>query len=159
MTTIPEHFHFTAFLFLLVCIVFAPISANSTEMVSIKGDKVILREEPDSQSRPLWELGNGYPLEILKKKGDWIFIRDFEKTTGWLPKTKVSKTHYVVVKANRNEEQSINIRKDPTLDSTIVGNAFYGVVFSILQKKGGWVQVQHETGVTGWTKSDFLWGL
>jgi len=143
------------FTFLVCCSEYA----ISAQIYSIKGERVFLREDPDSKSKSYWEFGNGFPVEVLKKKGDWLFIRDFEKDTGWVHKTKLSKIARVVVKANKNEEQAINIRTDPTLDSTVVGKAFYGVVFFPLQRKNGWVQVQHETGLTGWVKSEFLWGL
>lgn len=132
---------------------------TSTEMASIKGDMVPLRTEPDPKAKSQWELGNGYPVEVLKKKGDWAFIRDFERDTGWIPRIQISKSPQVVVKANKNEEQAINIRKGPTLDSVVVGNAYYGVVFLLLQKRDGWVQVRHESGLTGWIKTEFLWGI
>ena len=41
----------------------------------------------------------------------------------------------------------------------MVATAIYGVVFRVLAKKDGWVQIQHENGVKGWIRQDLLWGI
>lgn len=129
------------------------------ETASIQGDQTPLRQRPDKTSTVLWELNNGFPIEIIKKQGDWLNIRDFENDSGWVHKSRISSKHHVIVKANRNEEQAINIRSAPSTNSTTIGNAFYGVVFTLIEKKDGWIKVKHDSDLTGWIKADLLWGL
>ncbi len=130
-----------------------------SETLSVQGEKVNLRTSPDQKAKALWEYGNGFPLEILKKQGEWVFVRDFENDSGWIHKSRLQKSQSVIVKANKAEEKTINVRGSASIDSTIVATAYYGVVFTALEKKGSWLQVRHESGLTGWVKLDFVWGL
>lgn len=133
-------------------------SASATEVLSVKGDKVNMRSGPGIQYLVKWEYGTGFPLEILKKQGDWLQVKDFEDEIGWIHKSHLHKNSQMIVKANKNHGQTVNIRSGPGNENTIVGNAHHGVVFSKLEVKSDWVKVQHESGLTGWIKKSFLWG-
>ena len=148
------------FLLILVLLVFFSFF-NTTygEVLSIQGDKVTLRSGPDPKSKPLWEYGNGFPLEVLKKQGEWLMVKDFENDSGWIHKSRLQKSQQVIVKANKDENKTINIRNGPGTSNPIVGNAYYGVVFSVLEKNGQWLLIRHESGLSGWVKADLLWGL
>ncbi len=154
---LPQKMIFIFFFFIIV-IFYYPILGRS-ETVSVQGDKVNLRINPDQKSKTLWEYGNGFPLEVVKKQGDWVFVKDFENDSGWIHKTRLQKSHQVIVKANKDEEKAINVRSGPGTDNPISANAYYGVVFTALEKKGQWLQVRHETGLIGWIKLDFVWGF
>jgi SH3-like domain-containing protein len=130
----------------------------TAEVLSIKLDKTSVRLLPDPKGKVLWELSAGFPVELVKKQGDWLQIKDFENDSGWIHKSRISKTTTVIVRANKNEEQSINIRSNPSLNASIVGTAYYGVVFFVLERKDGWIKVRHDSGLVGWIKSDLLWG-
>lgn len=149
----------TSLLLIFVLVILYPNYLLSADMASINGEKVLLREAAEKKSRALWELGSGFPVEIIKQKGDWLFIKDFENDRGWIHKSRITRKQHVVVKVNKNEEQAINVRKEPNLESLVVANAFYGVVFSLLQKRDGWIEVQHDSGVKGWIKAELLWGI
>ena len=64
-----------------------------------------------------------------------------------------------VVKANKGVNKKINIRSGPGTRYKNVGQAYYGVVFTILGKEGEWRNVRHESGLIGWMQQDFLWGI
>ena len=78
---------------------------------------------------------------------------------GWVNKSVISKDAHAVVKANKGSDRNVNIRKEPNTKSPVVATAIYGVVFRVLAKKDGWVQIQHENGVKGWIRQDLLWGI
>lgn len=147
---------FSSILFTLILI--TPENGHS-EVFFVQGDKVNLRSNPDQKADIFWEYGDGFPLEILKSSGDWRMVKDFENDTGWIHKSFLKKGQQVIVKANKNEESKINIRNGPGTNNQIVGNAYYGVVFTVVQKKGPWIQVHHDSGLTGWVKLDFVWGF
>jgi len=145
---------------LLLLLVLFPFLENAYgEILSIQGDKVILRSSPDQKSKPLWEYGNGFPLEVLKKQGDWLMVKDYENDSGWIHRSRLQKSQQVIVRANKDENKTINIRSGPSTSTPIIGNAYYGVVFSVLEKNGLWLQVRHESGLSGWVKADLLWGF
>jgi len=63
-----------------------------------------------------------------------------------------------VVKVNKNKAKRVNVRSGPGTNHDIVGKAEYGVVFETLERRGGWVKVRHEDGLTGWILRSLLWG-
>ena len=145
----------TCAVILLVCSV---TSQAFAEMVSIRGDDVNMRSGPGTKYKVLWELGSGFPLVVLKRSGKWIRVRDFEGTIGWVHRDVVNRTGHMIVKVHKNSKKRINVRSGPGTKYRIVAKAYYGVVFKTLKQKNGWVNVQHEKGVTGWVKRSLLWG-
>ena len=128
------------------------------EMLSVNGDKVNLRTGPGKGYKAKWEYGKGLPLMVIQRKGNWINVEDFEGDSGWIYKKLLYKKPQMVVKANRNKDKKINIRKNPDLRAKIIGKAYYGVVFKTIEQKSGWVNVKHESGLEGWIKRSLLWG-
>ncbi len=132
--------------------------AAGTTMVSVAGEKVNLRKGPSTQYPVIWELGKGFPLRVIGSQGNWIKVSDFESDVGWIYKNLVSRKPHLIVKTNRNSNARINIRSGPGTRYEVVGKAQYGVVFETLKRGEGWVQVRHESGLTGWVKRSLLWG-
>jgi SH3-like domain-containing protein len=141
--------------FLFLCIMPA---ASLAEMLSVKGEKVNLRSGPGKKYIVKWEYGDGFPLVVIKKKGKWIKVKDFEGDQGWIHKNLLVDEPRMIVKVNRSQNKSVNIRKLPGTNQKVVGKAYYGVVFTTIKQKSGWVNVKHDTGLKGWIKRSLLWG-
>ena len=129
------------------------------KMGSIKGEKVQLRSGAGTKYASKWEYGDGFPLRVLSRKGNWVKVKDFENDTGWVHKDYLASTPHMIVKVFKNKKKKINIRSGPSTKYKIVGKAYYGVVFKTLEQKKGWAKIQHESGLTGWVKRDLLWGF
>ena len=142
----------------LCCLLFSP-AAVLAEMVAIAGEDVNMRSGPGTKNEVLWKMGTGFPLEVVKRSGDWLQVKDFEGSTGWVQKSPINTTQHVVVRANKGTDKTINVRSEPSRKAGVVAQAKYGVVFKKLAKKGDWVQVEHDEGVTGWIESSLLWGF
>ena len=142
----------------LCCLLFSP-AAVLAEMVAIAGEDVNMRSGPGTKNEVLWKMGTGFPLEVVKRSGDWLQVKDFEGSTGWVQKNTVNTAQHVVVRANKGTDNTINVRSEPSRKAGVVAQAKYGVVFKKLAKKGDWVQVEHGEGVTGWIESSLLWGF
>lgn len=134
------------------------VPAGALTMVSIAGNNVNMRSGPGTNYKVMWELGNGFPLIVLKKSGNWYRVRDFEGTIGWIHEDVAGRTPHMIVKVHKNSKKRINVRSGPGTKYRIVAKAYYGVVFKTLQQKDGWVNVQHADGVTGWVNRSLLWG-
>lgn len=128
------------------------------EILSVNADNVNLRSEADTASAVKWEYGKGFPLKVIESKGEWVKVSDFEKDSGWIHKSLLSKKPHVVVNVNKNSKNNINIRSGPSQKDTVVGKAYYGVVFEKLEEKAGWIKVRHESGLIGWIKTTLVWG-
>jgi SH3-like domain-containing protein len=149
-------------LFLLWLVLFLILGAQArsvhAEMLSVSGNDINLRTGPGTKYRVVWELDQGFPLEVLKRTGDWYRVRDFEGTIGWIHRSGVDKTPHMIVNTNKKTKKQINLRSGPGTKYRVVAKAHYGVVLKTLEQNKGWVKVQHEQGVTGWVKRNLLWG-
>lgn len=144
---------------LVVSLLLCARAALAAEMVAIAGEEINMRSGPGTEHEVLWKIGAGFPLEVLATKGEWLQVRDFEGSTGWVHKKTTQKTPHMIVKANRGSEQQINVRDEPNTRAMVVAKANYGVVFRTLEKKDNWVKVEHGQGVTGWVEGSLLWGF
>ena len=134
-------------------------STAFAEMVSIRGDDINMRSGPGAKYEVLWKMGNGFPLEVVQTSGSWLKVKDFENSVGWVSTSVTSKAPYAVVSVNKGKNTLVNVRSAPNEKSgSVVATAAYGVVFKVLEKKSGWVKVEHANGVTGWIRGDLLWG-
>jgi SH3-like domain-containing protein len=142
-------------LFVLLCLP----EAVRAEMVSIADEDINMRSGPGTQHEVLWKLGTGFPVEVLKANGEWLQVKDFEGSTGWIKKNTTQKTPHMIVTANKGTKKQIDVRNEPSPKGKVVARANYGVVFKTLEKKGGWIKVEHGKEVTGWVESKLLWGF
>ena len=147
---------------LLIGLLFIAFTATTGQaeikMVSISGDIINMRSGPGEKYKVQWELGKGFPLRVLARKGNWLKVTDFEGDTGWVYKKLTSNSSHLIVKVHKNKKKKVNIRTGPGTNYRIVGKAYYGVVFKTLKRGKGWVKVRHENGLTGWIKRSLLWG-
>ncbi len=149
-------------LLLVLCILgllLTTAAVAMAEMVAVANDNVNLRSGPGTRYKVTWKLGSGFPLKVLKRKGEWLRVKDFEGTIGWINAKVVNRVPHMIVRVHRKSKKRINVRSAPGTSSRIVAKAYYGVVFRTLAKKNGWVKVRHEKGVTGWIKRSLLWGF
>lgn len=140
------------------CLLLGLWPAFGAEMVTIAGEDINMRAAPGIDQPVLWALGDGFPLEVISTKGEWLQVRDFEGSSGWVHKKTTQKTPYVIVRANKGTDQQINVRREPDTGSEVVAKAHYGVVFKVLGAKENWVNVEHAQGVSGWVEGSLLWG-
>ncbi len=129
-------------------------SAMAQKMVSVKGSTVNMRAQPTTNAEVLWELKRGYPLQVLKQRGRWLKVRDFENDSGWVARSLTGRTPHHVVRS-----QVANVRSGPSLRSRIVAKASYGESLRTLARRDKWVRVQRENGQTGWIARSLLWGF
>ena len=108
----------------------APL-AHARDMVSVKGSVVNMRSGPGLKAPVTWTIPQGYPLQVVGRKGDWVQVRDFENDKGWVKRSLTTNKPHHVVKA-----PVANIRSAPNTGSRIVGKAERGDVLRTLQTQG-----------------------
>ena len=136
----------------VICILIAAASAHA-EMLSVDRPSLNMRSGPGTNYSVLWELGRGYPLKVVARKGKWLKVVDFENDSGWVYRPLTSRRAHLIVK-----KSVVNIRSGPGTRYRVVGKANYGVVLRTQARRGGWVKVRHEKGLTGWVQRNLLWG-
>lgn len=143
---------FSIHLFILSTVSFA-------EMKSTTGETTYVRSGPGENYSVKWEYGNGFPLKIISKKGQWVKVQDFENDGGWVKSSTLNNGPTTIVKVNKGKNKKINIRNGPGTNYKVIAQAYYGVVFKKKEEQKGWIKVRHESGVEGWINSSFLWGF
>jgi len=128
-------------------------SAGAATYVSVKGDNINVRTGPGTNNQVSMELFKGYPLQVLETKGDWLRIIDYEKDKGWVHKSLVVDGNTVIV----NGTKSVNMRSEPSTNSTIIANVDRGVVLTKLESRGKWLKLKHSSGLIGWIYKPLLW--
>lgn len=128
-------------------------AAQAARMVSICAGTVNMRAGPGTSSEVRWELGRHYPLQVLKQRGAWLKVRDFEGDVGWVSAKLTCKTPYMIVKGAR-----ANIRSGPGIQYRRLGKLEYGEVLKTLEKRGRWVRVRYGRSGAGWVARSLLWG-
>jgi len=136
------------FIFLLVF-----TSLAHAEMVSISRANARMRSGAGEKYQVKWELGIGYPLKVVGRQGNWLKVTDFENDGGWITKKQAGQTPHMIVK-----DKKAIIHNGPGENQRVVGNAKRGVVFRTIKHNKGWVQVKHESGLSGWIRRSALWG-
>jgi len=128
-------------------------AASAQSMVSVDRATVNMRASASTNATILFELGKGYPLEVISRKGNWLQVRDFENDKGWIHRPLVGNTAHLVVKVD-----SANVRSAPNTSSRILGKVEYGELLRTLDRRSQWVRVQQENGARGWVSRGLLWG-
>lgn len=127
--------------------------ALAKDMVSIRGSTVNMRAGPGTHSMVLWELDRGYPLQVLKRRGAWLQVRDYENDRGWVARRLTGHTPHHVVKS-----RVANVRSGPGMQHRVVGKAVQGEVLRTEQTRAKWVKVRRSSGQSGWISRPLLWG-
>ena len=128
-------------------------SAFSAEYVSVKGDNVNVRTGAGTNYEVSMELFQGYPLKVLSTQGEWLKIVDFENDQGWIHQSLVTDGNTVIINGNK----SVNMRAEPSTNSSIIATVDRGVVMTKLETQGKWLKLKHSTGLIGWIYKPLLW--
>ena len=137
----------------LAAIAFAPGVATASEVVRIKSKTANVRSGPGTRFKKVWTAPQNYPYRVIKRKGRWLKVRDYEGYKDWVHKGLTDGKHAVIVKV-----KSANIRKGPSTDQPAIFTADKGVPFLVVGKKGSWLKVRHADGDEGWIARKLLWG-
>lgn len=143
---------------LTICIAFLfPGKVLGDEFWSVRSDRVNVRKGPGTNYPTLFLANNGYPIRILSHSKNWYNIREYQGETGWIHKDFIRRVRYVIVNAGTKNSR-IHVREKGNTNSRIIAKATHSSVFKYIKKEKGWVNVRHESGITGWIRADLVWG-
>lgn len=113
-----------------------------------------IRSGPGQNYEVLWKTEKYTPIEVLERdqSGNWCYFQDYEGTKAWIHKKLVRDIDTVITKTGM-----CNIRSGPGTNHDLQFQAQEGVPFRVLKRKGGWIQVKHADGDTGWIHQKLVW--
>ena len=163
--------HARPFLALVAALLFlAPVSAwaqaqvgQSTGLpipryVSLKSDRVNLREGPSKDHRTSWVFQRaGLPVEITAEFENWRRIRDAEGTEGWVLQSLLSGKRTALV-APWKRGDVFPIFAKPVEGAGVAAKLQSGVQGAIRKCDGSWCRISGE-GYDGFVQQSLLWGV
>jgi SH3-like domain-containing protein len=133
--------------------------------VSLKTDRVNLREGPSKDHRTAWVFQRaGLPVEITAEYETWRRIRDAEGTEGWVLHSLLSGRRTVLITPrNRGEEAPLPLLERADERAEVVAKLQPGVIANVKSCSGAWCRVivvlPGAPDVDGFIRQERLWGV
>jgi SH3-like domain-containing protein len=156
----------------ILCLSLASLSAASAEAqqmgsvtgrlvpryVSLKTDRVNLREGPDKDHPTKWVFQRaGLPVEITAEFDTWRKIRDSEGTEGWVLHSLLSGRRTALVGPGKQSE-TFKLWSHPSEKSNLAATLQSGVIANVRNCDGQWCRIEGE-GFDGYIQQTSLWGV
>jgi SH3-like domain-containing protein len=126
--------------------------------VSLKSDRVNLREGPSKDHRTSWVFQRaGLPVEITAEFETWRKIRDSEGSEGWVLHSLLSGRRTALIFPSRKAE-SVELFAKPGNRADAIARLQAGVVGSVRACDGTWCRFSGE-GFDGYVEQPNLWGV
>jgi SH3-like domain-containing protein len=127
-------------------------SSALAERLAVASNISNIRSGPGTQYDVIWQVEKYYPVDVIRKTGEWVLFRDFEGDEGWIHQSLLDNTVTVVIKKDQ-----CNIRSGPGADYPTLFRGDKGIPFKVLGKKGDWLQIKHADGDRGWIHKALVW--
>ncbi len=141
---------------LLVMTCLACVSVTAADFRAVTEEVAILYDAPSAQSKKLFVVGRGYPLEVIVVVEGWVKVRDANGALSWVDARLVSsKLRTLIVKV-----LVAQVRQATEDNAPVVFQAQQDVVLELTEVvAGGWLRVRHRDGVSGFVRVTQVWGV
>jgi SH3-like domain-containing protein len=123
---------------------------------AVTEEAAVLYDAPSAQSKKLFVVSQGYPLEVIVVVEGWIKVRDAAGALSWVDAKQVSnKLRTVIVKA-----PVAQVRQAADDNAPVLFQAQQNVLLDLTEVvAGGWLRVRHRDGVSGFVRVGQVWGV
>lgn len=128
--------------------------------VSLKSDRVNLREGPSKEHRTRWVYQRaGLPVEIVAEFEIWRRVRDADGADGWVLNSLLSGRRTALVAPwSKVKDESFVLRAAADEGSTMVAQVQPNVIANVVSCANAWCKVSIGK-VDGYLKQERLWGV
>jgi SH3-like domain-containing protein len=128
--------------------------------VSLKSDRVNLREGPSKEHRTSWVFQRaGLPVEITAEFETWRRVRDADGTEGWVLHSLLSGRRTVLVAPwSKAKGETFSLRESASETSAVVATLEPNVIANVQSCENAWCRVT-VSRITGYIKQERLWGV
>jgi SH3-like domain-containing protein len=127
--------------------------AAALDFRSVADNAVILYDGPTARSSKLFVVNKGYPLEVVVAVEGWVKVRDANGAFSWVDAKQLTDKRTVMVKV-----PLADVRVKPDDSSPVAFQAQQNVLLDLINVSGGWIQVRHREGGTGYVRAQQVWG-
>ena len=133
----------------------AAAASHAFDFKTVGAAPAILYDAPSNKSGKLYVAPRGMPLEVVLSYGEWVKVRDANGDLAWIESKLLSNKRNVVVRG-----PNLKVRAAPDEASSAVFIADKGLLLEVSDPvASGWVKVRHKDGLTGYVKSNEVWGI
>ena len=126
--------------------------------VSLKSDRVNLREGPSKDHRTTWVFQRaGLPVEVTAEFDTWRKIRDADGSEGWVLHSLLSGRRTALV-APWKKDLVLPLYEQPSQTASVVANLQPGVLGNVKKCDGTWCRIFGD-GFEGYEQQSNLWGV
>ena len=127
--------------------------------VSLKSDRVNLREGPSKDHRTTWIFQRaGLPVEITAEFETWRKVRDSEGSEGWVLHSLLSGRRTALITPWKKDGAPVTIYVKPDATANAVAKLEPNVLASVRSCDKVWCRINGE-GFDGFAKQAELWGV
>jgi SH3-like domain-containing protein len=128
--------------------------------VSLKSDRVNLREGPSKDHRTTWVFQRaGLPVEITAEFETWRRIRDADGAEGWVLHSLLSgRRTALIVPWAKTKPEILDLRERADDRADVVARLQPGVLANVKACSGSWCRVIIDKA-DGYVRQDRLWGV
>lgn len=128
--------------------------------VSLKSDRVNLREGPSKEHRTSWVFQRaGLPVEITAEFETWRRVRDADGSEGWVLHSLLSGRRTVLVSPwSKGKGENFPLRNAANETAPVVATLEPGVIANVHSCGNSWCRVAVNK-ITGFIRQDRLWGV
>jgi SH3-like domain-containing protein len=129
-------------------------SAFALDFRAVADQAAILYDAPSARSSKLYVVNKGYPLEVIVTVEGWTKVRDANGSFAWIETKQLTDKRTVMIKV-----PVAQVRQKPEDNAPVAFQAQQSVLLELVEATGGWVQVRHRDGGTGFVKAQQVWGV
>jgi SH3-like domain-containing protein len=127
--------------------------ASALDFKAVSEPAAVLYDAPSTRSNKLYVVSRGYPLEVIVTVEGWVKVRDANGTLSWIETKQLTDKRTVMVRV-----PTATVRQKPDDAAPVAFQAQQNVVLEVVDVSGGWIQVRHRDGGTGYVKAQQVWG-
>ncbi|MBE9611021.1 SH3 domain-containing protein [Chitinilyticum piscinae] len=136
------------------CLLAASGLAQSLEFRSVTRSDAIWYEAPADNSKKLFVVSRGMPLEILSEQGNWLRVRDSSGTLAWMKANDLGQQRMVQLVRNST------VFAAPQDKASILFKGEKNLLLELQENtRNGWLKVRHRDGATGFIRIEDVWGV
>ena len=128
--------------------------------VSLKTDRVNLREGPSKEHRTRWVYQRaGLPVEIVAEFETWRRVRDADGSEGWVLHSLLSGRRTALIAPwSKAKDETFPLRKEADENSAVVARLQPGVIANVAGCANSWCRISVADS-QGYLRQDRLWGV
>ena len=148
-----NYYTFLVLFFLVILLIQKSSASENINFLSLKNNEVNVRVGPSKKYPIKFIYKKKYlPLEVLDKSETWRKIKDFEKNSGWIHISQLSKKKSAI-----NLKNNSLLYKKSTIFSKPIAKIEKGRLLIIKKCKPEWCKIMSGNYV-GWVFKKNLWG-